>query len=97
MPVQADQTDELVALVYGNDVVLRGGAPICSNAIRDQRFYFRLQFAKHRILLFDVSPSLERKQRFDGAGRARIKRRNFPVDSLLKKNASSIGIINPSH
>ena len=41
VPVKADQTNQLVALVNGSNVVLRGGSAICSHAIRDERFHFR--------------------------------------------------------
>src|SRR5579863_3702229 len=79
-PVRADQSDQLVAFVDRNEVILRGRSPSdMAHAIDEQGSHIVLHLAQDGIHLHDVSPGIQRKQRFGGPRRARIQGYHFSL------------------
>src|SRR5271155_1761790 len=73
-PVDANQADQLVALVDWEDEVLRRGDPArVSNPVDEQGFDIGLHFLQYRIGVLDVLPGLKREKRLGCAGGAGIK------------------------
>src|ERR1700722_16866088 len=73
-PVCADKTNQLVAFVDGNKVVLgRMRLPAVPGPVHEQGAYVRLHFAQDRIRFDDVGPRVERQQRLGGTRGTRIQ------------------------
>src|SRR5215469_8972394 len=73
-PMSTDQTDQFVALVDGNQVILvEMRTASCADTIHKQRDDVGLHAPEHGIDLYDVFPGVERQQGFDGARRTWIK------------------------
>src|SRR5580658_5882527 len=73
-PVRANQPNELVAFVDGDDRVhCATSSARMADAIHQQRFDVRLHLVQRRIFARDFVPTLERQKRFGSSGRARIE------------------------
>src|SRR5271156_1424660 len=60
-PMGADQSDELVTFIYGDQIIFRGdGTAIVPDAVDEQRGHVGLHPLQDGIDLFDIVPSLER-------------------------------------
>src|SRR5258708_1947954 len=59
-PVRADQPDELIALIDGDEVILRGGrSPGMANAVNEQGRHIGFHLAQNWIGVNDVGPCVE--------------------------------------
>ena len=97
-PVHANQADQLVAFVDGEQVVLGGGVSAgIAQAVDQQAFHVGFHFVQNRIALDNVVPGFQRQQRFGRARRAGIERDDAILQAVRKKKAMLMGTIRPFH
>src|SRR5580658_7686403 len=59
-PIRADQSDELVTFIYGDEIIFGDRTAVVANAVDEQRGHVRLHRFQDGISLFDIVPGLER-------------------------------------
>src|SRR6185295_11162751 len=81
MPMRANESDELVALINRQQIIFRSAA----HAVHQQRLRVRLHLLEHGVAAAYFIPRLEVQQRLGGSRRTWVKRDNFSRRAAVEK------------